>query len=172
MASEKQVLAERSGSIFVGAFIGWLFAFLGITGSILVIIASRTIPNILPAIWCAMIWIVIGLLFAIYFTVLINKTPPVLAEFSDGKIYFYPKKGVEIAVNPKEIKYISQRNYSGRGSTYSSGKLIIELSPQRIELIYVREVDSVRREIEGLKEQAQLKEERQRERERLKQQAL
>lgn len=150
----KQVIAERSSWVWASIAFG-IMAGICFSAAVWIIIESINTPGVLPTLGATCFGFVLFLVFAIVYTIKIKNIPPILAEYSDGVIYFYPAKNEQIAVKPEEIRFVSQKNYSSRYGTYSSGKLEIELyQRQTIVLKYVSDVDKARRLLESIKERS------------------
>lgn len=154
MSQNIEILAKRTSGIIVGAVMLWIVAIL----LALLFVFAVVFDGLNDAAFLTVIAAIFSLACAggaIYFTVLTKNTPLVLAGFSSGVITFYLSKTEVTTVKPEEIKFISQKNYSTRYGTASSGKLTIELNNSKtIELHHVRDVDAVRRRLEKLKEQS------------------
>jgi len=146
--SYDRVIAERSSWVAGGAVLLWVVTvfFIGIIAAI-----SAGMPGLFPILLIPLILVP----FAIWYTYELAVTPTVLAGISGGVLYLCPNKKTRTAVDPASIKYIGQKNYSGRGITYSSGKLTIETYSGEILLRWVRDADDVRRALEDLRTKAQ-----------------
>lgn len=149
-----RLIAERSKWLIAGQLILWtatlllfalaiLFSYLGIVNE-----GVKYIGIYIAWFWFVSLIILGG---SVYYSVQSAKTPKVLAEYRNGVILFYPEKSQRYAIRPGDIVFIAQKNYSGRGITYASGKLRIETATGAIALKWVKDVDKVRRAIEELK---------------------
>ncbi len=88
---------------------------------------------------------------SVYYVRLWILTPAVLAEYVEGKIVLYPTKHETLTVMPSEIVFVSQKNHRNRYRNFSSGILKIEWDHRTVVLHSVKEVESVRRKIEMIK---------------------
>jgi len=142
--SDNVVLARRSSWLATGSVILWIAAI------VIGIFAFGSFHE--KESYRYIMYFLIVLIGAIVYTATVFIIPSVLIEYADGVLYFHPSKSQTIMVKPQDIRYISQKNYSGRGITYASGKMKIELeSSEVITLKWISDVDSVRRAIEELK---------------------
>ena len=127
----------------------WVMAAVFALPGIILAVATR-----LPEFYMFILMPAIIIPLAIWYTVQLVKIPKALAEFSSGIIHIYPSNNERYAINPAEIRFVSQKNYSGRGLTYSAGKLTIETNSGEILLRWVKDADDARRTLESLRDNA------------------
>ncbi len=148
---KRRVLAERSSALVLSTFLLWVITiFLAVSFFCLAINNSLfDSGNLYMTIVFPLI-----VISTIIYTIWSVNIPLVLVYFSDGMIYLCPKKNKTKIVKPEEIKYISQKNYSGKSWTYNFGILTVHLAEESIKLRWVRDVDEARRFIEEIKDDA------------------
>lgn len=147
------VIAERSAWVTGGCIMLWVGTgiFLFMNFNLLPAIINKTNNENYSSLYMLIFTGVLFLIGAIIYSYWAITIPMILAEISRGILYLYPNKKTRIAVDPAKIHYIALKNYSGRGITYSSGKLTVETDSENIILHFVKDADNARRQLEELR---------------------
>ena len=148
MSQNKKIVAERTGWVVVAPIIMWISEaiFVGLFA-----VDTMFGDGFDYTLFILGLAIIAVFCYAVFCTITALATPRILADFSEGLIIFYPKRGEKVVVKPCEIQSIAQKNLRSAFKIFKSGKLLIERKSGLFELKWVKNTEETCRIIYDIK---------------------